>query len=95
MSMIKLSLMSNLFYLKSHRRRINVSIIDPADDWIIYISHKLPRVAETRLKKAEKTKSVFIHRRNRVLGRTPIIRIWIKNEEIEMTKHHRILRIDF
>jgi hypothetical protein len=83
-----------------------------ADDWIIYISHKLPRVAEARFKKAadkvikwsnvngfrisaEKTKSMFIHRWNRVLGRTPRIRIWINNVEIVMTNHHRILGLIF
>jgi hypothetical protein len=87
-------------------------MIGYADDWIIYTSHKLPRLAESRLKKgadkvikwtnengfrisAEKTKSMFIHRRNRVLGRTARIKIWINNEEIEMTNHHRILGLIF
>jgi hypothetical protein len=52
-------------------------MIGYVDDWIIYTSHKLPRVAEARLKKAadnengfrisaKKTKSMFIHRRSRV-----------------------------
>jgi hypothetical protein len=78
------------------------------DDWIIYTSHKLPRLAEARLKKAvdkvikwtnkngfrisaEKTKSMFIDTINQVIGRTPRIRIWINNEEIEMKNYHRIL----
>jgi hypothetical protein len=79
-----------------------------AEDWIIYTSHILPRVAEARLKKAadkvikwtneygfrisaEKTKWMFMHRINQVLGRTLRIRIWINNVEIEMKNYHRIL----
>jgi hypothetical protein len=72
-----------------------IKIIGYPDDWIIYTSHKLPRVGEVKPKKAdkvikwtnenefrisaEKTKSMFIHRRNRVLERRPKIRIWINN----------------
>jgi hypothetical protein len=79
-----------------------------AEDWIIYTSHKLPRLIEARLTKtadkviectdengfrisAEKTKWMFIHRINQVLGRTLRIRIWINNVEIEMKNYHRIL----
>jgi hypothetical protein len=90
----------------------STKMIGYGDDWIIYTSHKLPRVAEASLEKAadkvirwtnenefrisaEKTKSMFIHRRNRFLGRTPRIRIWINNLTIEMTNHHRILGMIF
>jgi hypothetical protein len=65
-------------------------MIGYTDDWIIYTSHKQPRVAEARLEKTadevikltnenvfriltEKTKSMFIHRKNRVLERRPRI----------------------
>jgi hypothetical protein len=62
----------------------STKLIVYADEWIVYTGHKIPRVAEARLKKtaekvfkwtnengfrisAEKTKLMFIHRRNRVL----------------------------
>jgi hypothetical protein len=44
---------------------------------------------------AEKTKSMLIHRRNRVLERRPRIINWINNVDIEMTNHHRILGLIF
>jgi hypothetical protein len=86
-------------------------MIGYADDWIIYtLSHKLPRVAEARLKKAadkvikwsnengfripaDKTQSMFIHKRNRVLGQTARIRIWIKHVKIEMANHQSLVMI--
>jgi hypothetical protein len=77
------------------------------DDWIIYTNHaeaRLKKAADKVIKwtnengfriSAEKKKSMFIHRKNRVLERRPRIRIWINNVEIEMRNHHRILGLIF
>jgi hypothetical protein len=69
-------------------------MIGYAHDWVIHTNHRLPRTAEIKLKKAT-NKSMLIHRRRLRIEFGPKLRTWIGNEQMQMSKHLRILGLTF